>query len=268
MNSTHRKTPAWGGFKGSAGNGPSENSDDVSFYGVTVLDRMIDGPDSRDAPAFNVHVSLNDDASPEAFLDRNEEEYDDLGEGAIRQISRNFASIVGTGSTFAMLAAFAIWIAPSDKSSVVSIANADLNLVSEERVDASNLETKKVIEVALKQDFFVSAEDNSPSLAEQEPSGFVEIQVELPIPVIVEAVKMDEAPLASTRELVFDASGFPGPIPIAREYALNTLAGTEIGIIAQGSDDERTEVATSEVLEAAQAREWVSVMIPRSRPLF
>jgi hypothetical protein len=240
----------------------------VSFYGVAVLDRLIDGPDSRDAPAFDVHVSLSDDASAEVLVDRNEEEYDDLGEGALRQIGRNFASIAGIGSTFAMLAAFAIWIAPSDNYSVAAITKADLELISGDQGNTKNLETEKVIEVALKQDFFVGDEANSSFLTEQEPAGFVEIQVELPIPVIVEKTKVDEEPLASTRGLVFDASGFPGPIPIAREYALNTLSGTERGIIAQGSDDEQTESAIAEAFEVVHKREWVSVMIPRARPLF
>jgi hypothetical protein len=218
----------------------------------------VHSPEMRDvhAPAFDVNApTLPQEQTFYAvdYADRDEEEFDELGEGAIRQIGRSFMSLVGAGSAASLVAALVMWSVPGPQAPGIDVA-ADTTTPISQVASLGN-------ELGAGKEFFVDESASDLRNTPDEVAQFIEIEVNLPVPsVIEEALDGSSAPVST----IVDASGYPGPVPMPREMAYVAMAAFEESPLAQGSDDEALTAGKS----LQNTKEWVSVMMPKPRPVF
>lgn len=255
MTSIQRKAPSWGAFKEKKA--ATESDSEAAATTTTSPAEEFASSPVAGGPAFDLRQDI---PSPqENFFavapdERSEEELDALGEGAIRQIGRNFVSLVSGGSAFALLAVGVMWILPlgdpGEDTSRTTIASS-----SEAEVSAT---------VSGGHEFYVDDEAAGTAAIADEPQQFFEITVNLPVPVVS---SKDESGVSALKSTLAETSGYPGPIPLPRDVAIAALEDFEEGPLAQGSDDEVTSIrlVSSSGAEVVGPR---GIPLPKMRPVF
>ena len=276
MTATRKSGPSWGAFRGIKPKA-DETSVDLLNHGngshdaVNISETVVDlsAGESRhfeNTPAFDVRsVRSSSDIGFYAVPsdDPDEDEYENLGEGALRQIVRNFVSLAGTCSAVALLGAVVFWAVPNGRTEVAMIADAGEIVGVEEAGDVSVLQTNAS---EISNDAVATLVGNDISVDQEPKVKTIEISVDLPIPSVVAVADAGISPLKST---LMETSEMPGPMPTPRAIAMAALEEFEDGPLAQGSDDEAISAGRSLLKDKeAVVAKWVSVMIPKSRPLF
>jgi len=254
MTNAQRTTPSWGAFKGIKPQSAKPSPIPDAPAATPTID-----PDNSflsTRPAFDIHAEpLGKDESFYATPShhRNEEEFDELGEGAIRQIGRSFISLVSMGSAAALMAAAVFWAMPSGDQAQMAEAESKPNVILE----------GEGVAVASGHEFFIGDVSDLRGRENKVFSEAIQIDVDLPIPSVIAKAEENTTPVQSA---LSDDLGYPGPTPLPRSVAFAALENFEDSPMAQGSDDEALSAARSAVASTEQA--WVSVMIPKDRPHF
>lgn len=240
--------PTWGAFRGVTA---------VSKFDHQRTIEPVATPEASHSPAFDIHsegLPLEETFyATEHIGDRTEEEYDALGEGAIRQIGRNFVKLISATSMVALLGAFVAWAVPDD--------SADTNPTLMADASGSQILSDDPKEAAFGQAFYVERDTGRSTIAADEIKQFVEVNVVLPIPSIKAAAVPGQTPNETT---LAENAATPWPVPFSRDVAMAAMSAFEEGPLAQGSDDEAIHFSGDEETYSS----WVSVMIPKQRPSF
>lgn len=260
MTGTLKRSPSWGAFKElKPRNGVAR--EEISEVVAVLPSSDTESVSNKAKPAFNVESPALPQEQTFYAVDsdqRDEEEFDELGEGAIRQIGRSFISLVGAGSAASLVAALVVWSVPSHHAAPVNIAIGE----SETSLQVASLNDQ----VVTGNEFLI---DDTAEVLRSDPdevTQYIEIDVELPVPSVIEAAIEGSTPPVST---IVDASGYPGPVPMPRDLAYVAMATFEESPLAQGSDDEALSAVTAaREIGSHEASGWVSVMMPKPRPVF
>lgn len=255
MTDTGHKVPNWGAFKGM---GRQEVLSNINKHCETAEDDTSLLPETvnETPPVFDPRSEIPDDGNfyaCEHNLDRSEEEFDELGEGAIRQIGKNFITMASASvGVFAIVAAV-MWSIPNrhlnDEISV-AMAGGGTSMAEADRV-VSHVDQNEIHATFVSKKNLVSAA----------PVEYIEVDVVLPIPSVIAEATTGEAPEHS---VLMSYTGLSGPAPYPRSAALAAADELVEGPLAQGSDDEAVRPAPI----ADENKPWVSVMIPMKRPIF
>jgi hypothetical protein len=260
MTGTLKRSPSWGAFKELKPRCDASREVSAEVVDMAPVNQN-ESVSNKAQPAFDVQsptLPLEQTFYAVDAVDRDEEEFDELGEGAIRQIGRSFISLVGAGSAAALVAAVVIWTIPNDRPGSVNVATSE----SESTLQVASLNN----EVVTGREFFVDASADEMRSEPDEVTQFIEIDVELPVPSVIEAAIEGSTPPVST---IVDATGYPGPVPMPRDLAYVAMATFEESPMAQGSDDEAMSAATfNDDVARSDNGTFVSVMIPKPRPVF
>lgn len=243
--------PTWGAFRGIASGISKETFSSDAPEGSNRGSEKVEG---GSAPAFNLNdVPVDAETSFYADVgsDRNEIEFDALGEGALRQIGRNFISVLGSVSAIGLAIGSVLWIfseAPMDPASVI----------------ASNVSGSELVATISNPDYFVSSEADVDVPLEIESAEAYVIDLDIPVPSVIEASQSEgNEPMSVVKN-----GDDKNPTPISRQVALASFASVEDGPLAQGSDDESVLGSSIQAASLSGAGNWVSILMPVDRPAF